>query len=121
MALSNTTVSTTYSCNGVTTSFAIAFSYQVATQVTVERITIADSTVTAWTNGVEYTISGSNVVAGTAPSSSYQLRVRRTTPLTQAAAYDATGPFLAATHEAALDKIVMMIQELDRRLDILEA
>jgi hypothetical protein len=51
----------------------------------------------------------------TAPSSLYQVHIVRSNPLTQTTDYLNTGPFLAETHEGALDKMTKLMQELDAR------
>lgn len=123
MSLSNTVVAQTYNGNGSTDTFAIPFDYFDASQVKVYLIdtTPNPDTETLQTITTDYTIVGSNVVMVTAPSASEQLRIERVTPLTQTIDYTTNGSFPAESHERGLDRIVMMIQELERRIDALEA
>jgi hypothetical protein len=123
MSLSNTVVAQTYNGNGSLDTFAIPFTYFDSTQVKVYLIdtTTNPDTETLQTITSDYTIVGSNVVMVTPPSATEQLRVERVTPLTQIIDYITNGPFPAESHEQGLDRIVMMIQELDRRITALEA
>mgnify|MGYP006935484868 CR=1 FL=1 len=118
--LSNTVVSTTYEGDGSTTSFAVQFDLLANSQVKVSRYdssTLVDEILTL---GVEYTLTGSPataVVFSVAPTSNQEITVYRETAKTQTVDYDDTASFPAAAHELALDKIVMMIQELGNSID----
>lgn len=111
MSLSNTVVSVTYQGNGSVLTFPIPFEYFVNSQVKVKEIdTLGAETID--TEGTEYTIVGSDVVFGAAPSSQTQIKVYRETPRTQDIDYIENGPFKAEDHEHGMDRMVMMIQEL---------
>ena len=117
MSLSNTSTGSTYNCNGVTTSFAIPFAYQLAAEVKVYLITIADGTETLLTNPTNYSISGSNVVTVSTYSNLYRLRVERATALTQLLDLINNSAFLAEDLEETLDKIVQAVQEAHAKAD----
>ena len=95
--------------DGVTVEFSYDF-----------RIFRADEVVVSVNGGVtnDYIISGLGDVNGglvtfnTAPADQATIRIARDIPFTQLVDYRPHDPFPAETHEAALDRIVMMIQQL---------
>lgn len=103
--------------NGSTTVFAYTFKITDKTHLNV----YVNGTLK--TVDVDYTVSGvgndagGNVTFTTAPSSGHRVILLRNVPLTQATAYTQGGKFPAASHEAALDKLTMQIQQLKERLD----
>lgn len=112
MSLSNTMTEQTYQGNGSIDTFAIPFVFFDNSQVYVDSYNTQTTVNQTLTLGVEYTVSGSNVVFGTAPTSNEQIRVYRVTPKTQVIDYIASGAFAADDHERGMDRMVMMIQEL---------
>jgi hypothetical protein len=117
MTVSSLTTSVTYVGNGVTTAFPVTFPFF---EITVEE-TIAGTT-TALVEGSDYSISGGAGSTGTvtispAPASGTQIRIRRTTDRRQLADYVENDPFPAQTHEQALDRLTMVVQEIANRLD----
>jgi hypothetical protein len=117
MSFSNTTVLQTYAGNGATTSFSITQTISDNSQVVV-YLKSATSVYTLQTLTTHYTLTGSPataVVFVTAPASGVTVVIVRVSALTQLTDYLNTGPFLAETHEAALDKVVMLLQELDKK------
>lgn len=112
MSISNQTVQETYLGDGSQVNFAIPFDYFVNSQVFVRtRNTVTDATVIL-TQGVEFTVVAPNVVFGSAPSTTEEVTVYRSTPITQEVDYIETGAFLAEDHEKGMDRMVMMIQEI---------
>jgi hypothetical protein len=83
----------------------------------VKTIDTTDDTETELLQGPDFSVSGGNpgtdVVLVTAPDSNTEVVVYRVTPKVQLYDYLETGAFKANDHEAALDKIVMMVQEID--------
>jgi hypothetical protein len=120
MSLSNLTVSQTYTGDGTTTSYAIPFALLANSQVKVKKIDTLANTEGILVVGTDYTVTGGNpgthVALTVAPLASDQVVVYRETTLTQDADYLAGAVFPAETHEKALDKMVMMIQELSYKL-----
>lgn len=116
MTVSNTYVKQIYSGNDVTTTFAIPFSLYDNAQI---KVILVSSTgvETVQTLTTHYTIVSTNVEMVTAPATGEKLVVLRASPLTQTTDYIANGPFYAEDHEAALDKLMMQVQELDERMD----
>ena len=121
MTLSTTTVKNSYSGNGSTT----AFTYDFAINSTSELVVfIRSSTGTETTKSIttHYTVadagaSGGTVTMGSAPASGETLVLIRDTSLTQGTDYVANDPFPAETHESALDKLQMQIQEVQEEVD----
>lgn len=80
------------------------------------------------TEGVEYTIApgvteaGGDIVFEVAsiPANGLIVSLVRITPLDQNTIYTAFDPFPAKTHEGNLDKLTMIIQELEARITELE-
>jgi len=72
---------------------------------------------TTQTLTTDYTVTnagndaGGNVVFGTAPASGNTVFIRRVLPLTQTTDYVENDPFPAESHERALDKLTMLIQQ----------
>ncbi len=104
-----------YTGDGSTTTFPITFEFIENSQIKVMQVDTTTEIESVLTEGVEYTLTGSPATAvefGTAPAATIQVTVYRQTDKLQETDYDATGPFPAVAHETALDRIVMMIQEL---------
>lgn len=104
-----------YSGNGSTTNFPITFPYAAEEDVVV--LHAENDVETEWINGgagaTGYTIVNDEVVANTAPASGATLVVYRSTERTQETDmvnnYRVPGP----VEEAALDKLTLIVQELD--------
>lgn len=126
MTVSATASQVTYAGNGVTTAFPTTFKFLANSHVLVEQRTGSGSYGTK-TEGVHYTLSGAEDDAGgtvtmtVAPPSGDDLRITRNTPITQELDLPPQGEFLPEAHEEELDKGALIDQELDRRLDALEA
>lgn len=116
MALSITTVDHTYTGDGSTTTFPIPFTFFNNTQVKVEETDTTTGVITQLTQGAEFTISGgdpgTSVLATTAPSATKTWRVYRSTPLTQIYDFINNTTVNLENIEKALDRIVMMAQEI---------
>ena len=120
MAVSTSYAPLTYSGNGVTTAFSVTWSFFTGSLV----VTAIDATgvETVKTITTHYTVSGGTDANGlpatgtvtmlTAPASSTSLRITRSTPKTQATVYTNGDAFPAKTHETALDKALLIAQEL---------
>jgi hypothetical protein len=122
MSLSDTDVKAKYNANGATTTFAIPFPEIDDYDTEVEVITADETDITAVVETVKtltthYTISGTNVVFGTAPASGLKVLVRKVASLVQSN-FDGTdnGPYPAAQAELAYDRLTAMIQILDEKI-----
>ncbi len=104
-----------YTGNGATTVFAYDFLLldQAHIEVYLDGVLKTIST--------HYTVSGVGAAAGgsvtfvTAPGASVKVLLLRNVPLSQATDYLTGNKFPAETHEAALDKLTMIAQQLTER------
>lgn len=116
MALSNLVTEEVYTGNGSTTTFPITFTLFNNSQVVVEETDLGTGAVVILNVGVEYTITGGDpgtaVEATVAPASTKQWRVYRATPYTQIYDFLNTTTINMENVEKALDRIVMMLQEV---------
>lgn len=107
--------------NGVTTNFAVPFRFLPGT-ITATRV-LADGTVVALASGASFSTSGGTTDAGGtltligASVAGAKLRIRRVTPRTQVANYVDNDSFPAESHEAALDRAMLVDQEQDDRIN----
>ena len=125
MTISSTTTKNSYSGNGSTTTFAYGFYIPASTdiQVIVRSATGTETVKAEGTGSTNYAItnvgnaSGGNIVFVTAPISGETVVLRRNTSKTQATDYVANDPFPAETHEDALDKLTIIGQDLQEKID----
>jgi len=127
MAISSTTTRVSYAGNGATTAFAFAYYFQTSADLVVvlkNNTTLVETVKTLTTH---YTISGTQtngvyasggtVTMLTAPSASETLIIYRDPAITQSVDYTENDAFPAETVEQALDKLTMITQRLDTRID----
>lgn len=120
MTLSTTTQKVAYAGNGATTSFAFAFKIWATSDL---QVFLRDNTTGVDTLQVEttnYSVTGTlpgtgNVVFTVAPTASQTVIIVRNNPKTQTLDLIASGAFEAENVEAALDKILAVLQNLDAR------
>lgn len=108
----------TYTGNGVTTAFAVTWSFDAAADLVVTERVIATGAETVKTLTTDYTVSGGSGSTGTvtavsAPAATVQWVISRSTTRSQAVDYAANDDFPAETHEGALDKLTRVDQEQD--------
>ena len=123
MTLSTTTVKNSYSGNGSTTAFNYTFGINSTSEL---KVIIRSSlgTETTKTITTHYTVADAGAAGGTVtftsgntPASGETVVLIRDTNLTQETDYVANDPFPAETHEDALDKMQMQIQEIQEEVD----
>lgn len=112
MTVASSTNRISYSGDGSTTAFATSFVFLDDTDLQV----YVDGVLKTLTT--DYTVTGGDGESGTvtfvtAPASSTTVLIVRVVPLTQGVDYEEAGPFAAETHERALDKATMALQQLD--------
>jgi len=125
MTVSSTIREVTYNCNGSLTDFSITFGFFETSDIVVTLITVADGTEAVLTEGVDYSIattvndyrSGATCTTVSTYSSAYQINLKRTLALTQGVDYDRYDAFPAETNEQALDRAMMIAQQIDDDLD----
>ena len=116
------TVSTTirvirYAGDDAETTFPYTFRILDETDMNVV-LTDEDGVDTSLTLTTHFTVTGvgeetgGNVEMVTPPATGEQLTLYRVTPQTQQTEYESNSPFPAETHETALDKLTMEVQEL---------
>lgn len=127
MSLAITLSQKSYVGNGATTIFPTTFAFKAAADLVVEVAPSGGSFVTK-VRGVDYYVvadgaeePGSQVVFSVAPVALAVVRITRLTPRVQPVDLPPAGAFLPETHEAEFDRLTMMIQEQERRIEALEA
>ena len=121
MTVSSTTSRVSYSGNGSTKAFAVNFYFLADSHLKVV-LRAADGTETVKTLTTDYTVSGAGNLAGgtvtmnVAPATGTTLVIVRNVPFTQETDYQANDPFPAESHERALDKLTMEMQQLNEEM-----
>jgi len=125
MSVSDTDVKQLFDANGVTTTFAIPFAFiEDEGSDFVKVYTYDEDTGEATLKAIttDYTLSPNNanptsVVFVSAPADGLKVLLIRQSDYVQETEYEDDVPFPASTHEAALDRIVLMLQELKEKAD----
>ena len=123
MTVSSTNTKNSYSGDGSTTVFAYTFKIFDDDDITVILRTDATGNETVQTKTTDYTVSGvgnaggGNITFGTAPASGITVVLLRETAQTQSTDYTPNDPFPAASHEDALDKLTLIVQDQQEELD----
>jgi hypothetical protein len=127
-----TTQTTTALGNGVTVLYTIGFTYLANSHIEVYR---QDESVSPYTQtqltyantltpgAAQFSITNAagtvlgnpstTVKVGTAPSATQRLIIKRVTARTQSVHYDSAAAFPAVSHESQMDRMTMILQELD--------
>jgi len=124
MVVSNTTSKVTYTGNGSTDTYAFAFKIFKDLDLVVTKVTIATGDEEILALGTDYTVlgagdddGGSVVLTAGNLTSSYRLVIQRILALTQDVDYTPSDKFPAETHEEALDRSIMISQQLKEQVD----
>jgi len=124
MTISSTNVTNSFSGNSSTTAFTYTFPINSTSEISVIERSAAgvETTKVEGTGSTNYGIvdngdAGGTVTMVTAPATGTTLFLRRNTGLTQGTDYIANDPFPAETHEDALDKLQMQVQETQEEVD----
>lgn len=125
MSLASTQQKVQYTSNGTQTSLSIPFVFLVPADIQVyytdttgagvlkvldtdySLLIITGGGVLLWTGG-----GGTGAV----PAAGVVITIRRTLSLIQSAVYVSNDEFPSGTHEAALDKLTMMVQQLQEQM-----
>lgn len=119
MTISTTTSRIQYQGDGSTTAFPIPFLFPEDANIVAWILNTESQDPTLQVITTNYTLSGAGNPAGgtytavVAPAVNEQLTIVRSIPATQLEDYIDNDPFPADTHESALDKITMLIQQLE--------
>ena len=118
MTVSSTTTKVSYTGNAITTVFAYSFKIFVEADIKVYVDNVLKSLTTHYTLSGVGSASGGNVTftAGNTPASSTKVVFTRDIARTQLTDYVENDAFPAETHEAALDKLTFILQEIDNTI-----
>ena len=117
MSLANEKTKKVYTGNGSTTVFP--YDFKVFNKAHL-RVLVGS---TEQTVDVDYTVSGvgeaagGNVIFTTAPADESGVVIMRNMDAIQETEYTASGAFPASAHEAAIDRLTMMVQQLKEQVD----
>jgi hypothetical protein len=117
MTVSTSTSTASYAATGSTTTFAYPFKIFADGDLVVILRNTATAVETVQVLNSNYTVTGAgnnaggNVVFGVAPAAGNTVFIRRELPITQEVDYVPNDPFPAETHENALDKLTMLVQQ----------
>lgn len=106
-----------YTGNGSTTLFPVPFYFLDASHLQVILTDLTTLTVSDLVLNSDYTVAGAGVSSGgsvttaTVYSSNYRITILRNVPLEQQTHYVEGDPFPAESHEEALDKLTMIVQQ----------
>ena len=127
MTVSTEDIKEQYNGNSATTSFAYPNPFIETSDLVVTKLIVATGVITTAIEGVDYNVTGTpvngaypdggNVVFLSAPATGTRITISRATPLTQETDYLSNDNFPAETHEAALDKLTLITQELSGVVD----
>lgn len=124
MTVSSTQSYVEYNGDGTTTSFTIPFYFLLNSDISA-MVQDANGNLSDLVNGTDFSVTGAGDSGGgtLTANSSYPtgstILIYRNPPATQETKYYENGKFPAASHEAALDKLTMLIQEYGWRFDSL--
>ena len=118
MTVNTSTAQAQYVGNGVSQTFAIPFYFLVDTDIKISKKTAATGAVSVLTLNSDYTLTGAGNGAGgsatlvVAPASGDQILIERNVVAVQQTAYPSNSVFPSASHEMALDRLTMLVQQL---------
>jgi hypothetical protein len=121
MTVSSSVNQVTYSGNSATTVFPVNFYFLANSHIKV--VLVSNNIETVQTITSQYTVTGAGNPAGgsvtmlTPPATGTQLIIVRNVPATQETDYLANDPFPAESHERALDKLTMLVQQVELEAD----
>ncbi len=122
MTVSSSTAKVSYSGNGSTTLFAVPFYFLANSQLLVV-LRASSGAETTQVLGTNYTVTGAGVLTGgsitmlVAPPSGSTLVISRNVPLTQETDLQPNDRLPAETLEQSLDKLTMLVQQIDEATD----
>ena len=111
MTVQDVTSETSFTGNGATVSFPFVFRCDDVAWLSLSFLTSFDQITL---NGDQELNPGGSVDYLVAPPTDQQIILTRNVPLTQLMDYTRHGPFDSESHETALDKLTMSIQDRDK-------
>ena len=122
MTISTQDSKVNYQGDGQTTVFQVPFPFLENNQIYVQKKDAEDNLIN-YTYGTDYTVTGAgeenggSVTLNVAPEQGSSISIYRNVPLTQEVDYRENEIFPAETHEEALDKLTMEVQQIQEQLD----
>jgi hypothetical protein len=119
MSLATTVNKVQYTANGSTTVFSFPYKFNTNGDLVVIETNVSTGVDTTKTLTTDYTVSGAGNSGGgsvtflVAPVNSRRITIERLVALTQETDYQPDDDFPAEVHEAALDKLTMIAQQLN--------
>lgn len=124
MSVQSTVSRASYLGNGATTTFTVPFYFLAETDISV---VLRDNSTTPATQTIlnypaDYSVSGAgdqsggSITLAVAPTASQTVTIIRDVDFTQLRVYVPNDPFPAKSHEQALDKLTMEVQQLQEQL-----
>lgn len=124
MTVSSTQSFVEYNADGTTTAFTIPYYFLLNSDISA-MVAGTDGTVTELINGTDFSVTGAGISTGgvatftAAYAAGNVLLIYRNPPATQETKYYENGKFPAKSHEDALDKLTMLIQDYGWKIDLL--
>lgn len=116
MTISTSLRSVDYPGNGSTTAFTVPFPFQSSADLSVKLVDSLTLAETAWVITTDYTVTGGDptgtLTAVVAPASGKTLHIERVVSYAQSLDLTANDALPAESLEDALDRIVMMVQQI---------
>ena len=123
MTIAKTTSRAQYSGNGSTAAFSFPYRFFADADLDVYVLVESSGVETLQVLTTHYTVSnngdetGGTVTMITPPASGEVLTIVRSTAQTQSTDYQSNDAFPAETHEAALDRLTLLVQQLQEAVD----
>ena len=123
MSLTTTTNKQQHTANGSTTAFSFPYKFNANSDLVVVLTNLTTGVSTTQVIVTNYAVTGAGNPAGgtvtfvTAPADALRVTITREVPYTQEVDYQPDDDFPAEVHEAALDKLTMIGQQLDTEFD----
>lgn len=124
MTVSSTQSFVEYNADGTTTAFTIPYYFLLNSDISA-MVAGTDGTVTELINGTDFSVTGAGISTGgvatftAAYAAGNVLLIYRNPPATQETKYYENGKFPAKSHEDALDKLTMLIQDYGWQINLL--
>jgi len=122
MTIESSTAKNQYSTNGSTTNFIVGFPFASDDELLVLLFNLDTQVETTLDLNTDYTVNGAGDPDGGSIDtvltydSGYVITILRNVPITQEADYTTADKFPAASHEAVLDKLTKICQQINENL-----
>lgn len=124
MSISTTTGKWVQTMDAGTTDYAYPYAFYAKSEMTVTIQEIATGNTTLLALGIGYTIAatapyptGTTITLVDPKTSAWKVIFQRVLPLTQLTEWPESGPFPALSHETALDRLTMIMQQIQDKAE----